>query len=309
MPWRRLDAAAATEIESFTDMNAALGFCEAERSTFVAVVRHAEATGAYDVAWRLAVVLTSFYMVRSYWDDWLDTHATALTAARATGDPAAQASVLNSLGAGLVDSNRSPRAVEPLTEALSIGPSDWPGRGAALLNLGRACLNTGRSSDCVAHVTSALEVFTAQGDRYGQGRALQNLGQAYAAQDRVDEALPRLEEALAIFDELGNGFGQALALDSLGLLHQRRGDTPRARQYLHRSLSVRRGIGHRHGEAVTLSRLGDLLAATGSLGAARQSWHQAAEILDDLDAPRAAELRLRASAEGARFGAGKPRSV
>jgi DNA-binding SARP family transcriptional activator len=312
MPWRRVDAA-DTGIEEFTNPDAALGFCEAERANLVAVVRHAEATGAYEVAWRLPLVLTSFYMVRSYWDDWLDTHATALTAAQVAGDATAQASVLNSLGACLTDSNRPVLAIERLAEALRTAPPDWSGRGAALLNLGRARLNTGRADECVAHVTAALEVFLEQGDRYGQGRALQNLGQAYAAQDRADEALPRLEEALRIFDDLDNGFGRALALDSLGLLHHSRGDLPRARQYLHRSLSVRRGIGHRYGEAVTLSRLGDLLASAGSHAAARDSWQEAAAILDGFDAARAAELRLRAAAAaettGPRFGTGNPRSA
>ncbi|WP_344294249.1 AfsR/SARP family transcriptional regulator, partial [Streptomyces synnematoformans] len=75
-----------------------LAWLEAERTTLTALVRQAADAGETGTAWRLAVTLAAFFESSAHFDDWRDTHRTALAAATAAGDRLGVAVLHRNLG-------------------------------------------------------------------------------------------------------------------------------------------------------------------------------------------------------------------
>jgi hypothetical protein len=77
----------------FADDQWALRWLEAERDNLLAAVRQAATTPGVPVemAFQLAQGLHGFFLVRNYWEDWVQASQTALRAARRVGDLGAQA--------------------------------------------------------------------------------------------------------------------------------------------------------------------------------------------------------------------------
>lgn len=64
------------------------------------------------------------------------------------------------------------------------------------------------------------------------------------------------------------------------------------------SASLFRELSDRYYEADALINLGDTFDASGGPGMARDPWQEALNILDDLQHPRAAQVRARLLGEG-----------
>ena len=75
-----------------------LRWLEAERASLVAAVRQAHDAGLLEYCWRLADTLAGFFPLQVHWDDWQQTNALGLTAARRVGDRDAEGRLLASLG-------------------------------------------------------------------------------------------------------------------------------------------------------------------------------------------------------------------
>jgi hypothetical protein len=75
----------------FTDETAALDWLEAERANLLAAVQQAAATPGVPAAitMQLSQALFGFFLVHSYWQDWVRVNQTALGIARRVGDRAA----------------------------------------------------------------------------------------------------------------------------------------------------------------------------------------------------------------------------
>lgn len=80
-------------------------------------------------------------------------------------------------------------------------------------------------------------------------------------------------------------------LNSLGDICRELGQTGDAFGHLRRALKVNRDIGNRWGEAWALNSIGKTLHHAGRVAGARAYWERALAIFDDLDDPRAAEVR------------------
>ena len=78
---------------------AALAWLEAEFQVLLKITDLADRDGFDDHAWRLPVVLWTFYEVCGHWHDGARAQRTALAAARRQGDLGGQASALRGLGA------------------------------------------------------------------------------------------------------------------------------------------------------------------------------------------------------------------
>jgi tetratricopeptide (TPR) repeat protein len=96
-----------------------------------------------------------------------------------------------------------------------------------------------------------------------------------------------------VHNEGGNRKSKAHTLDSLGYIHQQLGELHRAAEYYRDALILFREVGDRYGEADALINLGDAARDTGDGSAAREAWLNAAAILDDMDHPRADQVRER----------------
>ena len=91
--------------------------------------------------------------------------------------------------------------------------------------------------------------------------------------------------------EIENHDGRGLTLVKLAEAHAARGEQERALVLIDQSLAARRLAGSRWGEADGLARRGRILQALGRPGEARESWEAALELYEEVDDPRATDIR------------------
>jgi tetratricopeptide (TPR) repeat protein len=144
----------------------------------------------------------------------------------------------------------------------------------------------GSYQDAHAHFGQALELYRQLGDRAGEGRAHVGLSDVCDRLSRYDEALAHNMQALDLHRSVGDRAWEAVGLNNVGWCHAQLGDYQQA-------LALAREQGDRYVQVEVLIHLGDSHDASGQPPAARQAWQQALDILDDLDHPRADEVRAR----------------
>jgi tetratricopeptide (TPR) repeat protein len=269
--------------QSFTELDDAIAWCEAERAGLVAATQLAAAFGLYEIAWKLPAVAMSFYYRRSYWGEWMATDEVGLASARTLGDRRAEAWMLNHLGMAY-GVQRMPESIGCFEQALAIYRElgDEQGAARAAANAPQAYIDLGRFEDALSAANRSLAIQRQQGNRHLEGGTLGILGRAYRELDRLAEAVDYLEQALAIFRELGQRYAEADSLTDLGDTFLGFGQVENAIARLSESLVIRRVIGDRHGEAATLHLLGVALQRSGDRPQARDRLIEALRLFESL---------------------------
>ena len=283
---------------SFSTVDQALDWCEAERANLVAATQQASGRGMDDVAWKLPVAALSFFNRRIYRAEWVSTHRTGLDSARRAGDRVGEAWILNNLGM-LYGQLRMQDAVGYFEQALAIRREigDQVGEAQAANNLADAYLRLQRFDEALEPLARAMEIQRRIGSRFGEGVALNNLGEAYLHLTRVDEAIDCLQRAREIFEAIGDTHGEAYALHYLGEAFLERGRVDEALDSLQRALRIRRAGGERLAEAQTLRQLGSAQRAARQPEGSRESWTRALSLFEALeDLAQADELRVELAA-------------
>lgn len=280
---------------AFADSSQALAWCEAERANLVAAIYQATDIGEYDIAWKLAAALWSFFTLRKYWADWIGTYQAALQAAKILRDKQGEISTLNGLGVAHWELRQFDEALNYYNQALALcRESDDPwGEGRTLNNIGDVHWSLGRFDEAHDCYVQSLTLRQETGDRWGEANTLHNLSDNYRDLRRLDEALDCYRQALAVWREIGDRWGEGATLNGLGSVYQTLGRFDEALNCYQRSLGLRGETGDRWGEADTLNRIGEVLSSTGRPDAARKFFQQALAIFNDLGAPKAAEIRDR----------------
>jgi tetratricopeptide (TPR) repeat protein len=209
------------------------------------MIAHAAAHGWHYHATRLAAILFRYLDTCGHYSEAIIMHGHAQTAARLSGEAAAEAT--------------------------------------ALSNLGVAAWRQGRFGSAVASLEQALALFREMGQRTGEARALNNLGDVAWRRGDWARASDRHERALALFRQLGDRFGEADALASLGSVYERLGEDQRAASFHEQALALFRDIGDFAGEADALNRLGEVRLVTARPGAARVLFAAALAVADQID--------------------------
>lgn len=258
---RRPDLPApATPAPEFPDSAAALVWVDAERENLVLSATHAATHGLPSHTIRFATVLWRYLDIGGHYDDALTLHAHALTAARASGDLAAQATVLD--GIGTVHCRRSdyPRAGELFTQAVDLyrAVGDPSGQGHLLINLGNVRYLQGQLDEAVGWYRQGLTLHEQAGDRLGLFRAYSNLGNVLRAQGHYQRAIDHQTRALMIIREVGDRDAEAHALDELGYVHLRLGDYSAAAVVCEQALDAYHEAGSPLGIANVLNSLGTI---------------------------------------------------
>lgn len=255
---------------SFTELDGAIAWCEAERAGLAAATRLAASSGLHQIAWKLPAVAMSFYYRRSYWGEWTATDEVGLAAARTLGDRRAEAWMLNHLGMAY-GVQRMPESIGCFEQAWQIYRElgDEQGEARAAANAPQAYIDLGRFDDALSAAHRSLAIQRQQGNRHLEGGTLGILGRACRELDRLAEAVSYLEQALAIFRELGQRYAEADSLTDLGDTFLGLGQVENAIERLSESLTIRREIGDRHGEAATLHLLGLAVDRSGDRPQAR----------------------------------------
>ena len=285
--------------EEFAAKPSALAWLRSEYRVLLEMAGLAARDGFDDHAWRLPVVLWTFFDVCGHWHDGTRTHRTALEAARRCGDLGGQAHALRGLGTFGVMLGEYAQARRCLAQAQELFQrlGDTHGLARTDLIMGQAFEFQGRNADALAVVKEALRLSeTAPDDPYMQlvrASALNGSAWYNAHLGELGQARAHCARAIELCRSIGYSPGEAGTWDTLGFVWQRLGDHAEAAACFLRSVALEREMGSRFNLAMALAHLGDTHVSTGDPGAARLVWSESLTILADLHHPEAVEVRAK----------------
>ncbi|HEY2689650.1 MAG TPA: BTAD domain-containing putative transcriptional regulator [Streptosporangiaceae bacterium] len=280
---------------AFGTADQALAWCEQERANLVAATRQAAERGRHDIAWKLPVAAMVCFDFHGYRTEWITTHRIGLASARAQGDQAGEAWVLNNLGM-VLSQQRDNAAIDYFAQAMAIRreTGDLQGQAQATNNLAFHYRFLGRHEEAAATLLEALDLQRQVGHRYGEAITLCNLGEACLELGRYEEATAWSQDALAVVREIGSSRLEGYARYNLGRIDLSRGRPAEAAGQLGQALDLHRAAGDRYGEAQDLQYLGHTHVQAGRPADAREAWERARRLFESLgDDTLAAELRTR----------------
>ena len=258
----------------------ALAWARAERTSLLACLDHATAAGQHARVIALTAGLAGLLRSDGPWDEAITRHATAVQAARQTGDRPGQALALTNLGDARGLTGDYPGAARDLTEALGIYQDlgDRPGQAHALTSLGTARRVAGDYPGAVRDLQEALGICQDLGHRPGQAVALAFRGHVLLVTGDYPRAARDLQEALGTFRDIGDRRGQAEALYLLGVDEWLTGNYPGAARDLQEALDIARNLGDRLIQVNALTWLGAVRALTGDYRGAARDLQEALDI-------------------------------
>ena len=282
-PYRRLDDPGyrTPGPPAFGDSAAALDWLDEEFANLRALARRALDQGLHRQTWRLVDACWPLFLHRGHHAERLAFDRTGLAAARADGDPVAEAKLLNRTGLALRALGRLDEAAADFTAALEL----WQRLGDTMRvaggrrRLGLLDLDRGALDSAVTHFRAALDGYRETGEDRRAARTLCDLGAALIKAGRAAEAAEHLTEAARRLESGPDPYNWARALVLLGQAQARGPDPAAAARTVRRGLAAMREIGSAIGEADALHVLADLALADGRTADARRLYSRAREIL------------------------------
>jgi len=205
------------------------------------------------------------------------------------GDPSGEAASLNNIGAVLEREGRFLQAQEYYERSLEI-----QGQVGNVAEMAKAMNNVAgilylqeRFDESLPAFQRVLDMFTVLNDRAGQAQTWLNIGASYEGLGQDGEALHAYQSGLAIYANLGDDAGESQALNNLGITNFNQGDIDHALSNFKRSLALKERIGDQPGQASTLNNIALLYEKSGALSVALEYYERSAQILKDLEDPRA----------------------
>jgi DNA-binding SARP family transcriptional activator/Tfp pilus assembly protein PilF len=281
--------------EEPSDHGQAMGWFAAEREVLMAAVSKAGDTGRYARAWKLALTLCQFFQWQGYCRDWAATMHTALDAALAAGDRAAQAHVRRSLAGAYHCLGRHDEALAELERTRELFAELGYAIEHAYLHsdFGAVLASLGRHDEAIEHYRQAHDLYRIIRHEKGQAAALEGIGWCHAQQGSLDDAIGLVEKAMALYRLLDDRNGESECWARLGEFRHQLGQYPEARECQRRAITLCRELGNRADEAEVLMSAGDSALADGDHTEARQVWNKALVILEKLQLPQASSVRDR----------------
>ncbi len=291
-------APAGVTPETPRDYQEAMTWFGAERQTLNAAVKVAAESDHHALAWQLALSMQQFYQWQGFFHDWLNTMQTALAAAEAIDDLAAQGHVLRSLAGAYYHLEQSDQTLRHLERAREMYERVGFTTEHAYVHtsFGDVYHSTGRLELALHHRRQALELYLAADVPRGVARGTADLALSLTSLGRHEEAIAALLKASALAHEHDYAHQQGQVLLDLGSVFAVQGRHEQAVTYLQRALDISRQIGHRPLEADILLALGDSWRARGDAAAARDAWEQAYALFDTLYIGKAEEVEQRLDA-------------
>ncbi|MFD5336852.1 AfsR/SARP family transcriptional regulator [Streptomyces hawaiiensis] len=168
---------------------------------------------------------------------------------------------------------------------------DRPGEAAALCNLSRIHLATGRTQSAVALAQEGIDIYDVMGNSMRGANARYALGLALTQSGELGNAADRLQEALEVFRDSRQRLWEGMSLFRLAEVDLAARRAARAAANAEMALTVLRGIGGEWRRGNVLTVLGRALRGIGQTGRAQVCWQEAAGIYEELGSPEAAEVR------------------
>ncbi len=252
-----------------------------ERTNLHALIEQAASQELDEMTWRLAAAATRFYDFGGHWGDWEQTHNQGLTAARRSGNPLAEATMLCSLG-----DRDIVLAFEEAFWNLDAPGADPDGRPAVQAN------STARDHLDLAteRFTRSLEIFAAIGNTFGEARSLHGLADSCRGKGQLDEAVDYFDRALYLFRQCNRPAAEAETLVCLAMCHGDRQEITEAVACLNTTMTIAQDLDNQPLEAYGLRRLGDLYRNQTRLESALVAYNESLILLaalpDQLWEPR-----------------------
>jgi tetratricopeptide (TPR) repeat protein len=281
--------------DSVPDHATALAWFSRQLPVLLAAVTLAVGAGLDIPACRLARTMAHFLERQGHWRRWVELQHQVVAAARRAKAPAEEAHAHRSLGRALVRVGRTEEAAAPMTTARDLfhAEGDRAGEGRVELDLMWLACVRGRHADALEHSRRALAHFTDAEHPSGQGRAYNNLAWSLILLERPQEAVEHCRRSLELLGPIDDRFGLASTYDTLGYAQQRSGDDRAAADTYELAAAQWQSLGSTYQEADIMLRLGDCRAAVGNLHGARRAWQNALDLFTGLNHPDADTARSR----------------
>lgn len=278
---------------AFPAAGAALEWLDSERENLVAAVTAAASSGPQAAAWQLPAYLHVYFDLRGHSGDWIATHETGLEAARRAGDIAGQAWLGSSLGAALINLERSAEAITYLRHASALHKQLGQDEGYAntLNSLGIAHAQLGDFGRGERYLQRALAIRRTTGDLHGQAMTLSNLAMTHRERARFTAALRYAEQGLAVARQTEDERIEANSLSIVGDLLRATGRLEEAIDVLSQAVSIEHRTGTRLHEAAAFRYLGQAYADAGRPDQAREAWTSALAVCGPAFGHYAARIR------------------
>ncbi|WP_051798851.1 AfsR/SARP family transcriptional regulator [Catenuloplanes japonicus] len=235
----------------------------AERTSLLAVVRHACDAGEIEAAFDLAGCMEKYFDIRGVYIDWRSTSDYVLAACRAAGHRLGEAVMLRGISelAAWHEVDHPGAAMDRLlsdaegTAELFAQVGHGPGRSDAAVMVAWALAAKGDYPPAIAHAAEAIRLAEEHDHLGGQARAHVASAVAYGESLQLEVAEKHLTTALRVARELGNQRYVATVLQFIGVLHTRAGRVGTAIVALDESLRVLRRYQDRYAEVLTMLTL------------------------------------------------------
>ncbi|AHI00506.1 hypothetical protein GCM10010174_64070 [Kutzneria viridogrisea] len=271
-----------------TDVEA-LDLLEADRASFVSLVRAAHESGMDELVVGLCEALWGLHFHRKHYTDWKTVNELGVVSAQRLGDRRAEGRIRCQLGFHHLELDEVERAVEQFDLALRADRSVQHHQGMAtdLESLALAHYGVGRYQDALDCLLAAEPLAV----RAGQEQQIALRGHHYyrvlSALGRAEEALAGLTGTLHAMRERGDRYNEGRVLTSLGEAQLRVGANRAAIEALTPALAIMQELRRLFQEAVVREVLCAALLAAGDRGGAVAHAEHALAIYQVLDHPRA----------------------
>lgn len=259
------------------------------------VAEAAEVAGEAQAEARARTMLSHVHSVSGRFAEAETQAVRALNLGRLAQDPVSQGQAPNQLGIIALYENRHEDAESHFSQAMTAFRADGnkPGEAAALCNVSRVHLATGRTTSAVQLAQQGVAIY--EDDATGLALRLANgkyaLGLALIGSRQTAGAQGVLLEALHIFRESRQQLWHGMTLFRLAELHLAEQEAPQAAAHAEQALAVLRGIGGDWRRANVLTVLGQALAVIGQTDRAQVCWSEALSIFEELGSPEAEMVR------------------
>ncbi|WP_345349963.1 hypothetical protein [Actinoallomurus liliacearum] len=285
----------APPITQFTEATA-LDWLETERYNLAAIAEAARKRGQYAVAWQIAEAAWPLFVRHRHYDLWILIYEIGHQAARAAGDPQAEARMLQGQASAYLTQRKFGHAAGLADQALELARATGHrhAEGTSLEQLGLALLGRDQHVVATEHFQSARDVYHALGDERDAAIMTRHLGEAAIAAELYHGAIKHLTEADGWFAlQAKEGYLRSRCLGPLGHAYRRVGRLDDARTALTTALELARDASAHQQQAGLLVELADLAADMDDTDLEQRHLREAHVIYEQLGAPEAARVADR----------------
>ncbi|MEV6013883.1 tetratricopeptide repeat protein, partial [Streptomyces sp. NPDC051976] len=279
----------------FGSYDEGLAWFDQEWQNITALQQAVADAGLHRHTWQLALMQKQFRVVRNQFDDFLAVQELAVEAAKASGDRAAEALMVNGLGGFYFRTNRLDDAERCLLEARRIyrAIGDPTGEGSALVDYGSVQTQRGNKDHAASLYTRAINLLQSPDGQRAQAIALMNRGTIHQRLGNLAQAVADTDRALVAFRQVQDHRHEAMAIGNLAWFHLLATNHRAALDLYREQQQLAYLLADILLQANALMGTGETHAAAGQIKKARHAWQEAQLLYEGIKHPWAAQAQHR----------------